>query len=232
MTIFHQLSVDSLIDQDRIETYNRGYTDCTNDVLNIAVAENKRYRVRYHCLAPQDSTVASIRYAQRTMLAINSAVNYRQYYDRLVANLKPWVRYNRGMVDIYKWSDKYLQEWEESCPKREYQARHSDSITNLLSTDLNELWAQHKEEYRSRIEDYCYESFDIYFQRAEGVWTILPPGETIEVDQDYRRCRRRLRNLLKSYDSQYNLLFDELRTVYIYTDSIEVEDNTYYGTFK
>ena len=232
MVIYNQLSVDSLIDQDHIEPYNHGYTDCTSDVLNILEADNTPFRVSYHCLGPQDTTVAAIRYAQQTMFSIDSAVNYRKYYDRLVANLQPGLRYNRGMFDIYKWTDKQVQEWEETYPKRENQSKQSDSITNLLSTDLNELWAQHPEEYRSRTEDYCYEAFDVYFQRTEGVWIVLPPGQNTEVDRDYRQCRKRLRNLLKSYNPHYELLFDELRTVDVYVDSIEVEDNTYYGNFK
>ena len=232
IAIVDQLSIDSLIDQDNIEAYKHGYLDCTRDILSVAVADNKMYKVGYHCLAPQDTTAEAIRYAQRTMSSIIGAVNYRQYYDRLLANLEPGQRYNRGMVDIYKSTEKQMQEWKENYPKREYQAEHSDSITNLLSTDLNGLWAQRQEEYRSQTEDYCYESFDVYFLRAEGVWIVLPPGQTTEVDKDYRRCRKRLRTLLKSYDPKYRLLFDELRTVYVYADSIEVEDNTHYGILK
>ena len=232
MVIYQQLSMDSLIDQDHIDPYKRGYTDCTSDVLNIVKPDNTPYKVTYHCLGPQDTTVAAIRYALQTMSSINRAVDYRKYYDRLVANLQPGLRYNRGMIDIYKWTDKQVKVWEETYPKRKYQSEQSDSITNLLTTDLNELWVQHPVEYRSQTEDYCYEAIDVFFQRAEGIWIVLPPGQNTEVDKDYRKCRKRLRNLLKSYHPHYKLLFDELRTVDVYADSIEIQDNTYYGTFN
>ncbi len=230
--IYHQLSIDSLVDQDHIQSYIHGYTDCTSDVLNVVKADGTPFKVAYHCLGPQDTTVSEIRYAQETMSSITSAINYRQYYDRLVASLEPGLRYNRGMFDIYKWTDKKVKEWEETYPKREYQSKQSDSITHLLTTDLNDLWAQHPEDYRSRTEDYCYEAFDVYFQKTQGIWIVMPPGQNTEVDKDYRQCRKRLRKLLRAYNPQYELLFDELRTVNVYADSIEVEDNTYYGHFE
>ena len=220
----------NIIDQSVINGYNHNWTDCTNDVIIYRTAVTKD-TVSFHCLKNQNLQIENIRKASQLLDNLTNNINYEIYRNEFIDLLPKGKTYNRGMINVYIWKDAALKDWNESYPKRQYQHRISDSITNLLQNDLNELWLMQSSQSRSDAENDCYESFVVIYNRREGKWKVMKPLGDIDVDPDYRSCRKYLNRLVGLYKPKYQLIYSEVRTVDIYEDHIDVTDNNYYGAF-
>lgn len=224
--IFHRLdSIDftEFLTGDSIAGYQSEWLDCFDTRLVIN-KNDEVFQLEYPCLWSQDTSNLVISRLQNALKELMNSVRLNHVRDTLFSYLKPEIGYSTGLMIYTPLSAKSREHFRNHRPKYEYLKSTSDSITRLVSNELNVILEGATEKSRAIIDDNCHVTFYAHFDR-KGRCLRLTSNEK-DKDSDYRKCRRIANALLKRTDLSINYLYPFSREIDLYSDTIKVSDNT------